>query len=99
MVDPRNAAQRIERLLPLAEALASIEALIAPVAGRTTAVGVASGRILAADVTAAHAHPPAALALRDGVAVAADATQDASSYAPVALAGLPLVLDVGDPMP
>jgi molybdopterin biosynthesis enzyme len=99
MVDLRDAAQRIERLTPLAEALAGIDQLVAPVAARSVEAQAACGRILAADIAAAGAHPAAALALRDGIAVLAEATLDASPYAPAALAGPPAPLEVGDPMP
>jgi molybdopterin biosynthesis enzyme len=37
--------------------------------------------------------------LRDGVAVSADATLDASPYAPVPLPGTPAFVEVGDPLP
>jgi molybdopterin biosynthesis enzyme len=99
MVDLRDAAQRIERLMPLAEALACIDRLVGPVAPRSVEAGAAGGRILAADIVAGAAHPAVAVALRDGFAVAAEATRDASAYAPAALAGLPAPLEVGDPMP
>jgi molybdopterin biosynthesis enzyme len=99
MVDLRNAVQRIERLMPLADALACIDRLVAPVAPRNVETGAACGRILAADIVAAAAHPAVAVALRDGFAVPAEATLDASAYAPAALAGLPAPLEVGDPMP
>ncbi|MEA3024104.1 MAG: molybdopterin molybdotransferase [Alphaproteobacteria bacterium] len=99
MVDLRDAAQRIERLTPLADALAGIDQLVAPVAARSVEAQAACGRILAADIAAAAAHPAVALALRDGFAVLAEATLDASPYAPAALAGPPAPLEVGDPMP
>src|SRR5262249_33652472 len=44
-------------------------------------------------------HPGSPIALRDGVAVDAAATLDASSYAPAPLAGAPAFVDVGDPLP
>jgi molybdopterin biosynthesis enzyme len=99
MVDPRDAAQRIERLTPLAEAESCIDRLAGPVAPRNVEAHAACGRILAADIAAAGAHPAVALALRDGFAVLAEATLDASAYAPAALAGLPAALELGDPMP
>jgi molybdopterin biosynthesis enzyme len=99
MVDLRDAAQRIERLTPLADALAGIDQLVAPVAARSVEAQAACGRILAADIAAAGAHPAVALALRDGFAVLAEATLDGSPYAPAALAGPPAPLEVGDPMP
>jgi molybdopterin molybdotransferase len=99
MVDPFDATQRIERLTPLAVGLACVDRLVAPVVPRTIETRAAYGRTLAADVIAAGAHPAVALALRDGMAVRAEATLDASAYAPAALVGPPAVLDVGDPMP
>ena len=99
MVDLRDAAQRIERLTPLADALAGVDRLVAPVAARRVETHAACGRILAADILAAVAHPAVALALRDGFAVRAEATLDAGPYAPAALAGPPAPLEVGDPMP
>ncbi len=69
------------------------------VAPRRIETPAAGGRTLAADALAAGARPAVALALRDGMAVRAEATLDASSYAPAALAGVPAILAVGDPMP
>src|SRR5215831_19218247 len=97
MVDPQASPQRIQRLTPLADALACIDRLVAPVAPKTVAAKRALGRTLAADVTITHAQPAAALALRDGFAVRADATHDASAYAPVLIDGA--MVDVGDPLP
>ena len=99
MVDLRDAPQRIGRLTPLADALAGVDRLVAPVAARRVETHAACGRILAADILAAVAHPAVALALRDGFAVRAEATLDAGPYAPAALAGPPAPLEVGDPMP
>jgi molybdopterin biosynthesis enzyme len=84
MVADINTRQRIARLTPLTTVLDRIDALVAPVAARAVAVGAAVGRIVAGDVMAA-ARPPAALALRDGWAVSAALTQDASPYAPAVL--------------
>src|SRR5215475_6995335 len=97
MVDPQASPQRIQRLTPLADALACIDRLVAPVAPKMIAAKRALGRTLAADVTITHAQPAAALALRDGFAVRADATLDASAYAPVLIEGA--MVDVGDPLP
>src|ERR1700704_6521073 len=74
MVDPRDAAQRIERLTPLAEAESCIDRLAGPVAPRNVEAHAACGRILAADIAAAGAHPAVAFALRDGFAVVGGAT-------------------------
>ncbi|HEY1545121.1 MAG TPA: molybdopterin-binding protein [Xanthobacteraceae bacterium] len=85
MVDA-DKPQRIERLMPLADAFACIDRRVAPVG--TTRPGI---------LTAAAAHPSAAIALRDGVALRAEATLDASSYAPIAVAATPV--ETGDPLP
>jgi molybdopterin molybdotransferase len=97
MVDTRDTSQRIERLMPLAEAVACIERLVEPVPARRVEISEAFGRTLATAVTIAGAHPQAAIALRDGIAVRAEATLDASAYAPAELAGA--AVEVGDPMP
>jgi molybdopterin biosynthesis enzyme len=99
MADPHSEIQRIERLLPLADAVARIERLVAPVRPRPVAPARAFGRCLAGDIIFAQARPMSAIALRDGVALSADATLDASSYAPAPLPGAPAFVDVGDPLP
>jgi len=98
MVDA-PASQRIARLTPLAEALACFDRLVAPVAPITVEARHALGRVLAADVTAVGVMPGRPFALRDGFAVSADATLDASSYAPAPLARRPEAVEVGDVMP
>jgi molybdopterin molybdotransferase len=90
-------SQRIARLTPLADVVACVDRLVRPVSPRLAEL--ASGRTLAEDVVAPAAHPPRALALRDGFAVNSDATADASSYAPVVLAQTPIRVDVGDALP
>jgi molybdopterin biosynthesis enzyme len=67
------------------------------VAPREVAIGAAAGRVLAGDVSAAP-RPRAPLALRDGWAVDADLTTDASSYAPAPLPAAARI-DVGQPLP
>jgi molybdopterin molybdotransferase len=99
MAETRHTPQRIERLTPLADAVACIDRLVAPVGPRTIAAEAALGRTLAADVVAARANPAIAIALRDGFAVCADATLDASSYAPVRLPGAPAMIEVGAALP
>jgi molybdopterin biosynthesis enzyme len=96
MIDT-NASQRIERLMPLADAIMRIERRVEPLAPRRIARGAAFRRTLAAPVTVASALPPTAIALRDGVAVRAEATLDASSYAPVPVEATPV--ETGDPLP
>jgi molybdopterin molybdotransferase len=90
-------SQRIARLTPLDAVLERIDALVAPVAPREVALAAAVGRVAAGDVMVA-SRPCAALALRDGWAVSAALTQDASPYAPVPLAGA-IRLDAGAPLP
>jgi molybdopterin biosynthesis enzyme len=90
--------QRIARLTPLAEVLARIDALVAPVAPRRVETQAALGRVLAEDVVAASAMPATARALRDGYAVRSDVVLDASSYAPVPLSS-PQPVDAGDALP
>ena len=77
--------QRIARLTPLADVLASFDLSVGPVEPREEAVSKALGLTLAASAVIADGHPKAALALRDGYAVRSDTTLDASSYAPAAL--------------
>jgi molybdopterin biosynthesis enzyme len=89
--------QRIVRLTALPEVLTSI-GRVAPVAPRSVALAAARGRVLAEDIRAPGAVPAVATAARDGWAVAADQVTDASSYAPVPVAGAVWV-DAGGPMP
>ena len=91
--------QRIARLTPLADVLASFDLSIRPVAPREQPVANAVGRTLAADVMTAVGHPKAALALRDGYALRSDLTVDASAYAPAPLPHAPQQVDVGDALP
>jgi len=96
MVDA-DKPQRIERLMPLEDALACIDRRVAPVAPRRLALDHAFGRTRAGDMIVASAHPRAAIALRDGVALRAEATLDASSYAPIPVAAT--AVETGDPLP
>ncbi|HZP78111.1 MAG TPA: molybdopterin-binding protein [Pseudolabrys sp.] len=98
MLTTDESAQIISRLTPLADVLAAIDA-VAPVAPRELAPALAVGRVLASDVTLSADAPAAPLALRDGFALSADATLDASAYAPVVLPALPPRVDVGDALP
>lgn len=78
-------------LAPVAEGLAALLSGIDPVASRTEPLRAAEGRILAAAIRPPGPVPPAALALRDGYAVASEAVVGASAYSPVLLPALPLV--------
>ncbi|MBN8936270.1 MAG: molybdopterin-binding protein [Rhizobiales bacterium] len=91
--------QRIARLTPLADVLASFDLSIGPVAPRRETLAQAVGLTLAADAVAASGHPQAALALRDGFAVRAEQTLDASAYAPALLSPSPTRVDTGAPLP
>jgi molybdopterin biosynthesis enzyme len=91
--------QRITRLTPLDDVLASIRTSVAPVAPRNVGLAGALGRALAEDVAAAAGQPGEARALRDGYAVRADDIADAGSYAPIPLAAPPVRVDVGDALP
>ncbi len=99
MGETRSEIQRIERLTPLADALACIERLVTSVTPRPIDRRKAFGRCLAGEILTAQVRPMSAIALRDGVAVSADATLDASPYAPVPLPGTPAFVEVGDPLP
>ncbi len=91
--------QRIARLTPLADVLASFDLSVGPVEPREEAVSKALGLTLAASAVIAAGHPKAALALRDGYAVRSDATLDASSYAPAPLSPSPTRVEMGDAIP
>jgi molybdopterin biosynthesis enzyme len=91
--------QRIARLTPLADVLASFDLSVGPVEPREEAVSKALGLTLAASAVIVEGHPKAALALRDGYAVRSDATLDASSYAPAPLSPAPARVDTGGAIP
>jgi molybdopterin biosynthesis enzyme len=99
MADLPPETQRISRLTPLADALACIDRLVVPVAPWRIPLAKAAGFTLAETIVNRCDHPESAIALRDGIAVSADATLDASSYAPVRLDGAPTFLEVGDTLP
>jgi molybdopterin molybdotransferase len=100
MIEVRNAPQRLARLTPLAEALRHIDRCVAPVAPRIVETRAAYSHALAtADIAITEPRPSTPLALRDGWAVRAEATLDASSYAPAVLAERPVSVEVGDPLP
>jgi len=99
MVAHSEMLQRIARLTPLGDVLPLIEALARPVATQQIGLPSAFGLALAKDVTAAAARPAAALAIRDGWAVASGDSLDASATAPVPLAQTPPWLETGEPLP
>lgn len=89
--------QRIAALTPLADVLNSFQTTVEPVIPREEALTAALGKTLAADVAIAQALPALALALRDGFALRAELTSDASAYAPAALALQRI--DLGESLP
>jgi molybdopterin molybdotransferase len=99
MSPPTETLQRIARLAPLAEIVQRLDAAIAPVAPRNVELMAAVGAILAADVVAAKALPVAAVAWRDGWALASETVTDAGPYAPAPLDPAPLWVEAGQVMP
>jgi molybdopterin biosynthesis enzyme len=97
MDDVRTPRQRIERLTPLADLLAVIDAQVKPIAPGEIDLTAALGRVLAKDIQTGP-HPPVALALRDGYALRSEETTDAGSYAPAPLS-LAVRVEVGEPVP
>ncbi len=91
--------QRIVRLTPLADVLASFDMGVVAIAPREERVAAALGKTLASDVRAMGSHPAAPLALRDGYAVPSDTTTDATTYTPALLTSAPPHVDAGMPMP
>ena len=74
-------AQRITALTLVSEVLSRIDSLVAPTAGRSAQLTNAIGRVLAEEILAPAGWPTAPCALRDGFAVLAEATSEASGYA------------------
>src|SRR5262245_13704690 len=91
--------QRIARLTPLDEVLASIKASVAPVKPCVVDLAGAHGRALAEDITASAAQPAELRALRDGYAVRAEDIADAGPYAPIPFPAAPVRVDAGAAMP
>jgi molybdopterin biosynthesis enzyme len=90
--------QHIARLTPLSDVLARIDARVATITPRAIMPLAAPGPVLADDVTVQAAVPAVPRALRDGIAVRAESTSDASAYAPVAVRS-PQRVNVGDLLP
>jgi molybdopterin molybdotransferase len=99
MVVSGDIRQRIARLTALAQALAHVDALVAPVAPRRLESQAALGATLAEAVLAPATRPPVPVALRDGWAVASEATLDAGTHTPTPLAPAPAELAAGDALP
>jgi molybdopterin biosynthesis enzyme len=91
--------QRIARLTPLADVLNGFQTSIAPVEPREEALTSSVGMTLAADVAIADIRPAGARALRDGFALRADLTSDASSYAPAPILPKPARVELGEALP
>ena len=95
---PPEPLQAIPRLTPLPTVLELIAREVTPTTPRAVDLGAAAGCVLAGDVMGS-VRPSAPLALMDGWAVNAEATLDASSYAPALLAIVPSRVEVGQAMP
>ncbi len=93
-----TSTQRISRLTPLPAILALIEARVGAVTPRESAVETARDFTLAEDVIAP-GHPPRAIAMCDGFAVAAATVADAGPYMPVPLPTAARRIDAGEPLP
>ena len=98
MASAPDIPQRILRLTPIADVLASIDALVRPVAPVAAMLSAALGRTLAEDVVIGAPVPAVALALRDGWAVKSERTADAGAHAPASLVAA-VRIDVGQPLP
>lgn len=98
MAAGKDTLQRIERLTPLREVLSHITSSLAPLEPVEMALADATERVAAEDVVLSEPLPPAAIALIDGYAVAAETTADASAYAPMPLA-VARRIDAGQPLP
>jgi molybdopterin biosynthesis enzyme len=90
--------QVIQRLTPLAEVLALIDADVKAVIPRTLDLAHAAGHTLAKDAVAG-SRPSAAIAIHDGWALAADATLGASGYSPALLPHAVSRVEAGQAMP
>jgi len=89
--------QRIARLTPLAEALATIAAVVRPVEPEPGGGGTYG--VLAQDLRAIEASPPLPVAFLDGYAVSADDTTGASVYVPLPQPGPPAWCEAGMELP
>jgi molybdopterin molybdotransferase len=87
------------RLVPLVEIRAAFLAEIEPVAMAHVATGKAGKLVLAEDVLASADMPAKAIALKPGYAVASRSTGGASSYMPVGLPLMPILVEAGDALP
>jgi molybdopterin molybdotransferase len=96
VVRSRN-RQRIERLTPLEEVLRRINGCVHPVIAREMPASFSLGSTLAEDIIIVDPRPATPLALIDGWAVHAEATADASAYAPATLSEMCEVA-VGEPL-
>lgn len=90
--------QRIVRLTPIDTVMRAIDTF-SPVAATDVATRDALGAVLARDVRVDKPQPPTAVALRDGWALAARLTADASAYAPVPLSHAPVWIESGAALP
>ena len=98
MASAPDLPQRIVRLTPIGDVLASIDARVRPVAPVAATLPVALGRTLAEDIVIGAPVPAVALALRDGWAVKSELTTDAGAHAPAPLVAA-VRIDAGQPLP
>jgi molybdopterin biosynthesis enzyme len=98
MPEEIESPQRITRLTPLDEVLASIQGRVKAVVPRSADLASALDRTLADDIAVEQPMPEAALALRDGWALRSDFTTDASSYAPAPIPAA-VRIETGQPLP
>jgi molybdopterin biosynthesis enzyme len=98
MMTPESSNPRITRLTPLAAVLALIESKVVAVTPRQCVPAAALGASLAVDVMMP-ALPRQPIALRDGYAVEASVTDDASAYAPILFGRVPPRVDTGEVLP
>lgn len=91
--------QRIDRLRPYSEVLTWIRESVSPVELIHADPAAVVGATFASDIVAGGDHPPSAVALSDGWAVASEELADASSYSPTIPKTAPAWVNVGQALP
>jgi molybdopterin molybdotransferase len=86
-------------LTPVADALGEVLASLAPPKPVTMPVAEALGKVVAEDIPAPDAWPARPVALRQGFAVASQATVGAAPESPVLLGSPPVAVAIGDALP
>jgi molybdopterin biosynthesis enzyme len=98
-VHPISPNPRIQRLTPLEDALARLDALTLRASAVARPLAAAAGAVLADDVHAPATLPASPVAYADGWAVNAEDLVGASAYSAAILAPPPPWVDANDPMP